>query len=87
MTRSEIIAYNAGVAGVLDLAKRSADALAPKVISKPTRYNFAIAALDAVAEEGRALLLPVPPADNAPVASRPSGPAPISRGAMAKVAP
>ena len=60
MNQAEMIAFNAGVAAVLALAKRTADALAPKITSKPTRFNFAIAALDGVAEEGRALLLPSP---------------------------
>ena len=87
MNNAEIAAYNAGVAAVLALAKRSADALAPKITQRPTRYNFAIAALDAVAEEGRALLFPVPPTDNAPAVLRPSGPAPVAGGAIGRVTP
>lgn len=60
MTRSEIIAYNAGVAVVVALAGRCAQAMAERCIEKPTRYNFAVEALAAVAEEGAAMLLPMP---------------------------
>ena len=84
MTAAEVIAFNAGVTAVLTLAKRAADGLAPKVIHKPTRYNFALEALAALAEEGRGLLITPPPADSAPAVSRPSGPTPIVGGAMAK---
>ncbi len=65
MTRNEAQAYNAGVRVVLDLARRSADALQAKLIERPTRYNFAIGALDGLAEEGAALLLPEAKGDDA----------------------
>ncbi len=58
MTRNEAQAYNAGIRAVLDLARRSADALEAKLIERPTRYNFAIGALHGLAEEGAVLLLP-----------------------------
>lgn len=61
MTRSEITAYNAGIIAVLELALRSAQALEPRLIEKPTRYSFAIEALDALAEESAGLLLDMPP--------------------------
>ena len=65
MTPAETRAYNAGVAAVLDLAAVTSDALAPRLTRQPTRINFAMGALDGLAEEGRALLLPVPVPSNA----------------------
>lgn len=62
MTAAEIDAYNAGVAAVLDLAKATSAALVPRLAERPTRFNFAIGALDGLADVGRALLLPTPPA-------------------------
>ena len=61
MTRSETMAFNAGVAAVLDLALASAEAIKPRLIEKPTRYNFAIGALQALAAEGQELLKQLPP--------------------------
>ena len=60
MTRDEAIAYNAGVHAVLALAVRSAAAIEPLLVNKPTRYNFAHGALLALADEGRALVKDVP---------------------------
>ena len=65
MTRDEIIAYNAGVHAVLVLAVRSAGAIEPLLVTKPTRYNFAHGALLALADEGRALIKDVPGPDQA----------------------
>lgn len=61
MTRNEILAYNAGVSAVLALALRCSQTIEPKLTTKPTRYNFAIGALNALADEGHALLMAVPP--------------------------
>ncbi len=65
MTRNEAQAFNAGVCAVLDLARRSADALEAKLIERPTRYNFAVGALHGLAEEGVVLLLPEVNGDDA----------------------
>ena len=80
MTPREIVAYNAGVAAVLDLARATSAALAPRLVEMPTRFNFAMGALDGIAEEGRALLIPLPPSAGAaapalPVTPKPSSPA------------
>jgi len=56
MTPNEIAAYNRGIEDVLNLASRSADAMDKITVLRPTRYNFASAALRAMAEEGLALL-------------------------------
>ena len=59
MTRREAEAFNAGVSAVLALARATLDRLPQHVVDKPTRYNFAIGALDGLAEEGAQLLKPV----------------------------
>ncbi|WP_158811080.1 hypothetical protein [Beijerinckia sp. L45] len=61
MTRSEIDAFNAGVVAVLDLALRCSQSIELRMVEKPTRFNFASGALLALADEGRVLLMPVPP--------------------------
>ncbi len=65
LTRNEVKAYNAGVRAVLDLARRSADALEAKLVERPTRYNFAVGALHGLAEEGAAMMLPEVNGDDA----------------------
>ena len=60
MTRAEIIAFNQGIETVLSLARQTADSLRAKLTEKPTRYPFAIAALDEIADLGIHLLRPVP---------------------------
>ena len=65
MTRDETIAFNAGVRAVLVLAAKAAVAIEPKIVTKPTRYNFAHGAILALAEEGRALLQDMPLKDAA----------------------
>jgi hypothetical protein len=66
MTRNEMLAHNAGVLAVLALAIRSAQALESRLTEKPTRFNFAIGALQALAGEGASLLLPIPPRGGEP---------------------
>ncbi len=56
MTKTEIAAFDAGVLTVLELAKRTAAAMEARMVLRPTRYNFAAEALNALAEEGRTLL-------------------------------
>jgi hypothetical protein len=58
MTNTEIHAYNSGVLTVLALAERTAASMEARMVLKPTRYNFAVEALLALAEEGRSLLKP-----------------------------
>jgi len=58
MTNSEITAFNSGVLTVLALAERTAASMEARMVLKPTRYNFAVEALLAMAEEGRSLLKP-----------------------------
>ena len=78
MTRSEQLAFNEGVATVIALAGQAARAMEPKLIEKPTRYNFAHAALMAIVEEAVALMMPVdPPPDTQGSASTPIPPSPI----------
>ncbi len=60
MTRNEPLAYNAGVSAVLALALQCSKSIEPKLVEKPTRFNFAIGALTALADEGRALFVDVP---------------------------
>lgn len=64
---AEIAAFNAGVAAVADLARRSAAAVEKSITRKPTRFNFAAEALSALADEAAQLLL-----------QSPSGPSKIS---------
>lgn len=59
MTRSEILAHNAGIALVVTLAARSSDALIGRLTERPTRFSYAIEALDAIVEAGAALALPL----------------------------
>jgi hypothetical protein len=59
MTRAEVVAFNAGVRTALDHARRIAQAIEAKT-RRPLAEGFAIEALQAFADEGRALLLPVP---------------------------
>ena len=56
VTRREAEAFNAGVSAVLALARATSDRLALQLVDKPTRYNFAMGALDGLAEEGAQLL-------------------------------
>ena len=83
MTRSETLAFNAGINAVLDLAARTAAAMGPRLIDKPTRFNFAVGALEALASEGRALLIELPPEPTVPVAGVPQSPSGHSGGASA----
>lgn len=70
MSRAEIAAFNAGVTTALDHARRIARAIEARTL-RPLAEGFAVEALAAFAEEGRALLLPVPddPDPSAPAAS------------------
>ena len=78
MTRSEREAFNRGVATVIALADQSARAMELKLIEKPTRYNFAHAALMAIVEEAAALMIPLdPPPDAEGSASTPKPPSPV----------
>ena len=78
MTRSEREAFNRGVATVIALADQSARAMELKLIEKPTRYNFAHAALMAIVEESAALIIPLdPPPDAQGAALTPNPPPPV----------
>ena len=57
MTAAEVRAYNAGVAAVIALARATSGRLALRLTEKPTRFNFAVGALDSLAEEGAALMV------------------------------
>ncbi len=57
MNQAEIIAYKKGVEAVLTPARATSAALEPRLTRMPTRINFAIGALEGLAEEGRALFL------------------------------
>lgn len=59
MTRSETLAFNAGVEAVLTIARRTADGIA-RTSRRRVHEDFAVAALSELAEAARALLLPVP---------------------------
>lgn len=60
MTRDEIIAFNAGVRTALDHARHIARIIESRT-KRPMTEGFAVEALAAFAEEGTALLMPVPP--------------------------
>lgn len=60
MTAAETVAYNQGVRAVLALASQSAQTLAART-TRPLHEGFAIEALQALAEAGAALLMPIPP--------------------------
>lgn len=57
MTPAEVRSYNAGVRAVLAIARATSAALAPAAVTRGTRIGFAMEALDALAQEGAALLL------------------------------
>ncbi len=54
-------AYNAGVADLAAIARAAADVMRSKLKQKPTRYGFAIEALDGIVEAAAALTLPDEP--------------------------
>lgn len=60
MTRTEILAFNAGVDAVLSIARRTSEGIA-RTSKRRVHEDFAVAALSELAEAARALLLPVPP--------------------------
>ena len=78
MTRSEIAAYNAGIVALAALAAAAADRLAARLEERPTRYAFAIEALDSIVEGATELLVPLPPDDSEPFCN-PLAPAPVER--------
>jgi hypothetical protein len=57
VTNSEVGAFNAGVAAVLDLARQTAAAFRDHPSWKPTRSEFAAAALEELAEVGKELMI------------------------------
>ncbi len=59
MTRAETLAFNAGVAAVLAIARQTADGIA-RTSRRRVHEDFAVAALSELAEAARALMLPVP---------------------------
>jgi hypothetical protein len=84
MTKGELLAFNAGVQAVLNLAHVTGLAMHCKTIERPTRYNFAAEALSALAEEGRVLLKPIDgSSEQDELASQPKSPKGLS-GAAAK---
>ena len=86
MTRSERVAFNKGVATVIALADQAARVIEPKLIEKPTRYNFAHGALTAIVEEAPALMMPVDPGlREVGVSANPKPPFPKSLAEDARV--
>jgi hypothetical protein len=84
MTRAEILAFNAGLAALAAVSAASADALRVRLVEKPTRYTFAIEALEGIVEAAADLMLPLPPDGADPAAGGaplPPAPAPIASGA------
>ena len=82
MTRAEAAAFNAGVQAVLEIARRSAAAIAGTSRQR-VHEDFAVAALHELAEAGQALLLPLE--DNEPLRSlRQSQPAAYSSRTSAR---
>lgn len=59
MTRSEVLAFNAGVQTAIDLAQRTAEALRKSPSFRTTRTEFAVK-LEAMAEAGEELKRPMP---------------------------
>lgn len=59
MTRAEALAFNNGVEAVLAIARRSAAAIAG-TSRRRVHEDFAVAALNELAESARTLLVPVP---------------------------
>jgi hypothetical protein len=59
MTRSEALAFNNGVEAVLAIARRTATAIA-STSRRRVHEDFAVAALNELAESARALLVSVP---------------------------
>jgi hypothetical protein len=59
MTRAEALAFNSGVEAVLEIARRTAAAIAG-TSRRRVHEDFAVAALNELAESARALLIPVP---------------------------
>jgi hypothetical protein len=57
MTQLEIAAFNAGLMAALDLARQTAAAFRAHPSWKPTRSEFAAAALEELAEVGKELLI------------------------------
>jgi hypothetical protein len=84
MKQSEIDAYNAGVSAVADLAKRAAEDMRTKLRQKPTRYGFAIEALEGLVEGSRDLMLPDDPSHPQSQPAPRSGP-PRAGGAVCVV--
>lgn len=82
MTREEAVAYNRGVAAVLDIAERTAAAITATSMRR-VHEDFAVAALDELAQAGRALLLPVDPEPPSPMPAdrQPKPDAPASAAA------
>jgi hypothetical protein len=62
MTRAEALAYNNGVEAVLAIARRSAAAIAG-TSRRRVHEDFAVAALNELAESARTLLVRVPEID------------------------
>lgn len=80
MTHAEILAYNAGVADLAAIAEAAADALRTRITEAPTRFNFAIAALDGIVEAAGDLKLPLPPNETEPSTACPPAVASTSEG-------
>jgi hypothetical protein len=59
MTRAEALAYNSGVEAVLTIARKTAEGIA-RTSRRRVHEEFAVAALNELADAARALLVPVP---------------------------
>jgi hypothetical protein len=59
MTRAEALAFNNGVEAVLEIARRTAAAIA-STSRRRVHEDFAVAALSELAESARALLVAIP---------------------------
>ena len=59
MTRAEILAFNAGVEAVLSIARRTSEGIA-RTSKRRVHEDFAVVALNELAEAAKALIVPVP---------------------------
>ena len=86
MTRAEIVAFNRGLAAIANVAAASAAVLRARLVEAPTRFNFAIGALEGIIGAAADLTLPLPPDGSEPAAVVLPKPAPCGDGEAAPLA-
>ena len=72
MTEPEILAHNRGVMALAAVAAACAEVLRGRLTEAPTRFSFAIAALEGIVEAADHLTRPPPPSDDNEHASSPT---------------